>query len=359
MFRTGFILDARRDAIWFLGLPFVAVAVGFACNAWASMAVGASIALWVTFPHHLATWVRAYGTKSEILRGGSRLFIGPIVLLAAIYYGLTLAPMTVFLVLLLWDNQHSVMQQHGFARIYDFKAKTGAPSTGRFDLMLGAGLYANLFIASPIFTSDWLRELYIFGLPLSTETVRVIQSVSWVLCLAILLVYVGHLGWLVRRGYALNPIKYLFLAASYGLWYVTCFHSNSILVYQVAHRLMHGLQYIVFVRAYLQRQGVAQAERTGRRPWRSRATILAALAMIYVFAMHLISREPAEILGFGGQTFLWFYKDVDAALGIAPMTLDTSRALFASLVMGGVAMTHYYVDSFIWKVRDRGVQENL
>ena len=53
---------------------------------------------------------------------------------------------------ILWDKQHVLMQQHGFARIYDFKAQAGAPSTSRFDLLLNWTLFLNLFLTSPLFT---------------------------------------------------------------------------------------------------------------------------------------------------------------------------------------------------------------
>ena len=66
----------------------------------------------------------------------SRLILGPILIIAFAAAGLVWAPITLTLIVLAWDHQHSIMQQHGFARIYDFKTQSGLPSTGRIDLAL-------------------------------------------------------------------------------------------------------------------------------------------------------------------------------------------------------------------------------
>ena len=75
--------------------------------------------------------------------------------------------------------------------------------------------------------------------------------------------YVGHAVQCVRQGYALNPIKYLFITTSYGLWYFTSWHTNSVLVHGIAHRLMHGVQYIVIVYYYVDHKAV----RTHNKRW--------------------------------------------------------------------------------------------
>lgn len=135
-FRTGFIINRGGDFFWFLGLPFLAIGVALACQQWLPAVAIASVSLWITAPHHFATWLRAYGLKEDWQRFKGRLVIGPLVLVGLTLSGMAWAPITLILIITLWDHQHSLMQQHGFARIYDFKARTSAPSTGRFDLAL-------------------------------------------------------------------------------------------------------------------------------------------------------------------------------------------------------------------------------
>src|ERR1043165_3255864 len=129
MFRPGYIVSPRGDLVWFLGLPFAALLFGLACQRWLTPIAVISVGVWITVPHQFATWLRTFGFREEWQRNRDRLFVGSIVLFLVVVVGILLAPITFLMLMTLWDYQHSLMQQHGFARIYDFKAKAGAPST--------------------------------------------------------------------------------------------------------------------------------------------------------------------------------------------------------------------------------------
>ena len=132
--QTGYIVDRRQDYIWFIGLPFVAVAFALVSGHYLPGAALAAIALWVTIPHHFVTWLRVYGSPAEFARFRDRFVLGPLVLVGFVYALIHYAPLTLVLIVTLWDHQHSLMQQYGFSRVYDFKARAGAPSTAKFDL---------------------------------------------------------------------------------------------------------------------------------------------------------------------------------------------------------------------------------
>jgi hypothetical protein len=82
LFRTGYVLNARADFVWFLTLPFLAVLIALGCQRWLPYVAVASINLWITIPHHYATWVRTYGMPEEWDRFKERLIVGPIVILS-------------------------------------------------------------------------------------------------------------------------------------------------------------------------------------------------------------------------------------------------------------------------------------
>ena len=109
-FRTGYILSRRADLFWFLALPFIAVSIALGAQAWLSFAAVASVNLWITVPHHYATWVRSYGMPEEWERFKPRLIFGSIAIIALAAAGLVWAPITLTLVVLAWDHQHSIMQ---------------------------------------------------------------------------------------------------------------------------------------------------------------------------------------------------------------------------------------------------------
>lgn len=362
MFRSGYILSGRADLVWFLGLPFFAIAAALATQHWLPAVAAASVGLWITLPHHLATWLRTYGVEDEWRYYKDRLLTGPVVIAGMTMLGLMYAPLTLLLVIALWDHQHSLMQQHGFARIYDFKARAGSPLTPRFDLALNCVLYINLFVTAPYFSTFWIRELYKFHLPISVEAVRVVHTVSWTITGAFLCVYLGHVIWALRQGYSLNPIKYVFLGASFFLWYFVAWQTTSLLIYEVAHKIMHGVQYIVIVLIYLQHKSAREGQRSDLRTrllHPGNVSAFLVMALVYAVLFQLIARQPLDEFGFGVVNFTGAYDQPIPEFGMQVMTDEAGYHLYAGLIIYSTQLLHYYFDSFIWKVRDKKVQSAL
>jgi len=364
MLQTGFILNRRDDLIWFLGFPFAAIAFALSCQLWLPAVALASVSLWITVPHHFATWLRTYGIREDWARWKDQLIIGPLVIITMAVLGLAYAPLTLAIVAVLWDHQHSVMQQHGLARIYDFKAKTGAPSTRNFDMALNWVLYVNLFLTAPLFAQVWLRWLYRWDFRIPYSAIVLLQHVSLIVVGLYLCVYVGHVLWCLRRGYTLNPVKYAFIAASFFLWYFTAWHTDSILVAGVAHRLMHGVQYIVMVYWYTRRKVHGTAPTGDRKRLVHRLVqagnvkLFLLGCLVYAVVYQLLIGAPLGEFGFG----IFNFTEGTAAipeLGLNGFGIEARYDLYANSIITTTGFAHYYFDSFIWKVRDRSVQSGL
>ena len=360
MFRTGYILNRHADLVWFMGLPFVAVLIALGSQAWLPFVAVASINLWITIPHHYATWVRSYGMPEVWQRFRQELILGPIIIFLITVLGLLSAPITLLLLVTLWDHQHSVMQQHGFSRIYDFKAKAGLPTTRRFDLTLHLVLYAHMFLNAPMFRLLWIRELYRMSIPVSAQFVTSLLLVSWIVLGAYLAVYAWHLWRTVASGRPINPLKYAFIGASYFLWYYVTWNTNSVLLYGIAHRIMHGVQYIVIVYSFMDRTAANPSAKPGLwtrlvGPGKLKWFILGGAAYAVVF--QLIINRPLDQFGFGVVNFAPYPAIPE--FNLPALDYAAGYALFAQLMVYLYGMTHYYVDSFIWKVRDVQVQEGL
>ena len=358
MLRTAYILNPTADWIWFITLPFVAVLVGVASQEWLSTIAVASFALWVTAPHHFATWLRCFGVAEDRRRFRVPLLVGPILLIPMIAAGLVWAPVTLLLVIFTWDHQHSIMQQYGFGRIYDHKAGSGNASSARLDLALHWVLYVNMLVVAPLYADLWIRELYRFGIPLSEATIVSVQQISWIVTGSFLVAYVGNVVMGIRSGAVLNPVKFLFLGASYFLWYATAWWMDSIVVAKIAHSIMHGVQYIVIVHSHLRRNA---NPRDTFVSWVSRSGNVAAflgVCALYALAYQMITLQPLSTFGFG-------FLDPGLDWSLIKPSGDALRAnegayeLYAALVIHGVALVHYYFDSFIWRVSDASVQRGL
>ena len=359
MFRTAYILNPRADWAWFLLLPLAATAIAMASQIWLSAVAVVSVSLWVTAPHHFATWLRAYGVREDFHHWRVPLILGPLVIGAITFGGMLWAPMSLLLLAWAWDHQHTIMQQYGFARIYDHKARSGAPSTPRFDLWLNWVLYVNLMLVSPLYSNFWVRELYRFGVPVSAEQIQTIETVSMSLTGLFLAVYAGHVVWSVRRGYSINPIKCLFIASSYFLWYFTAWWVQSVLVAKIAHAIMHGGQYIVMVHSYLRRSGGSENTFTKWLVQPRNVAFFVLMLLVYAVLYQWVTAQPWEAFGFGAIEFGSVYAEPIPELNIPGYTDRQRFELFAALMIQVIPLVHYYYDSFIWKVREDRVQAGL
>lgn len=342
--QSGYIVGRYQDYIWFVGLPFAAVCFALVSGQYLPGAALAAIALWVTIPHHFVTWLRIYGSPSEFGRFKERFVLSPLLLVVFTYALIQYAPLSLVLIVTLWDHQHSLMQQYGFARVYDFKAKTGAPSTAKFDLAFNWIFFGNMLVVSPLFSVIWVRMLHEWGLPIGAAAVETVHLISWSVAGVYAVVYLGHLVWCGRRGYALNPLKYAFLLSSYFLWYFTSFFTAYLLVFAVAHRIMHGIQYIVMVYYYNRHK----VERTGGDSMllryvsgKGHVKAFLLICAAYALVFHALTEGLVRDFGFGLVGF------------------NTNFDLFSYSLLSSFALLHYYYDAFIWKVRKKEVQEGL
>ena len=369
MFRTGYILSRRGDLVWFLGLPFFAVLFALSSQRWLPAVAMSSIALWITIPHHFATWIRTYGFSEDWKRWTDRLIIGPLVIFGFTFLGALTVPLTLFMVSTLWDHQHSIMQQHGFGRIYDFKASTGSRRTGRFDLTLHWVLFGNMLITSPLFNSVWITALDRWEFTLTAAGVQMVHTISWTITGTYVVVYLWHVGSSVLKGHKINPLKYAFIGASYFLWYFAAWHTASVLVWGISHRLMHGLQYMVIVYWYLRRKVDQKTQVKGTNEVKKfnfvrfmvksgNVKFFILVCFIYAVLYQLAIFEPLEVFGFGVIRWSDIYRPIsETALPV--MDPKYYSHVHTELMLTGFALTHYYFDSFIWKVRDSQVQGGL
>jgi len=317
LLQTGYVVNRRQDYIWFVGLPF-AICLALLSGHYLP---GAAIALWITIPYHSVTWLRVHGSPSEFSRFKEHFVLSTILLVAFTYALIQYVPISLVFVVTLWDHQHSLMQQYGFSRVYDFKAKTGAATTAKFDLAFNWIFFGNMLIVSPLFSVIWVRRAlrwYTWAPGAS------LVSMPWF--------YLGHVACSVRGGYALNSLKYAFLLSSYFLWYLTSFTTAYWLVFGVAHRIMHGIQYIVMVYFYnrhkVERTGGDSAVLryvSGKGHVKSFLLICAA----YALAFHALTEGLVRDFGFGLGGF------------------NTNFDLFSYSLLSSFALLHYYYDAFI------------
>ena len=79
---------------------------------------------------------------------------------------------------------------------------------------------------------------------------------------------------------------------------------------------------------------------------------------IYLISFHFLVGGSLEGLSFDLIDFSEVYQAIPA-LKMEKLSPDEAYAMFAVALISAVSMTHYYFDSFIWKVSDRRTQSGL
>ena len=273
--------------------------------------------------HIFATASRTYFDRDArsrdrvLLFGSAALFfsLGPLMVLAGLKGWLYLLVGT-------WAYYHVIRQHYGFMVLYKVKNRDLRPLDNTLDrVFLGVTTilppFHRFFIHRP-------REL---GLPFSFPW---LETPMWILLAATCAVWAARQGQRWRAGDRVNVPKLLLLAAVVPLhWLTFAYLSWEAAVPTVT--IVHNLQYHAIVWFHNRNRYAGRGEH-GRIPAAVSRSLLLYAAMGLAFSV--LYRVPGFQLG----------RVSDLAFGF----------------FCGFGLTHYYVDSRIWRVRhDPGLRQAL
>lgn len=294
--------------------------------------------------HHLPGLIRAYTDEGIFRQFRLRLLVVPalLVLMTALaaWFKLSLA----FFVLIMWSTWHGSMQILGFLRIYDLKAGIHSRLAGRLDFWICLAWFVQVVLWSTARKTSVFSSFYLAGGPLlSAPLARAFEAVWLALTAAVTIAYVAHTAWLAaKRGY-FNPMKLLCLGASVGFWGYCMTSAGNLIIGLILWEVFHDLQYNVFV-------------------WRYNRNRVAGGLSRSPLERFLFQARPGRII---------FYALCIAAYGcLGLLSLDLvniyqNEKTYANAwfqlgnVFAASGLIHFYLDGFIWKVRDAKVQRDL
>jgi hypothetical protein len=276
--------------------------------------------------HIFAMVSRTYLDREERARNGPLLYgsalvffsLGPLMVLA----GLKLV-LAIFVGV--WAYYHVVKQHYGFLMLYKVKHRDLEPAVNRLDKW-----FLGLMLAMPPFLRFFVKAPQELGIPARFALNKMLPGSEWLLYAVVAAVC----GLYLRQEWrSKNLPKLLLLGAIVPLhWMTFAWMSWQAAVPTVT--IVHNLQYHALVwfhnrNKYAATDGVA---RFGSMPAAVSRSLLLYLGMGLAFS--LLYRVPGFHLG----------KISDVAFG-----------LFC-----GFGLTHYYLDSRIWRVRqDPSLRETL
>ncbi len=344
-----FIQSARADGFWIIGSPLIALAAMGALWSWSGasdLSIYAILFGLVVTGHHLPGWFRAFGEPSIYSRYRARLWVSllavPALVILPTAMGLGAVALTVAALFDLW---HVAMQQHGFGRIYAAKAGDTARFSARLDLACVLTWYATAVAWSDPWMQGIARVFRKAGVP----AFNLLSPGAWgAVKISLLAGSVGLLGayaalawrrW--ERDRIATPKKHLLHAVAFGVIVVT-YQFPSWYRAQSVQNLFHALQYFFMVWIY----GHLSLRRDPDSPSPFYRRLFARRNGLLLFA--------ACIAAYGGLAI---------ALSSSGYRLTGVNAERKAQVIGSIGLAslllHFYVDSFIWKVRSREVRTAL
>ena len=276
--------------------------------------------------HIFATASRTFFDK-EARERHSRLLFGSLAFFFLLGPALVLAGWKDYLALLVavWAYYHVMRQHYGFLVLYKVKNHDLRRIDNRLDR-----LFLDVMLIFPPFHRFFIHHPEELGLPFSLARW---ETPAWIVVGATAALYGARQLWRWRHGEPLNVPKYLLLAAVVPLHWLTF----AFLSWQAATptvTIVHNLQYHALIWFHNRnRYSDSNALRAhGRIPASVSRSLLVYAAMALVFSA--LYRIPGFQLGnLSGLAFGFFC---------------------------GFGLTHYYLDSRIWRVRhDPGLRAAL
>jgi Tfp pilus assembly protein PilF len=286
--------------------------------------------------HYLPGVLRAYGDRALLRRYRLRLVLAPLFLISITTWFAYLNLHAVIFLALLWGQWHWMMQIYGFARIYDAKAEPEARTPARLDQAICLLWFGMCVFVLNNDLSSYVTRFYESGGPLIPPEVFVWLPRAWLALTAVVTIYylVQTLS-AIRSGRWPNPLKLVFIAVT--LFYLR--YTVSVMERPLAGLVMfeswHDIQYLAIVWVFNLN--------------RARRSADAGSFIRFFFRPRLV--PLAAYLGlcliFGSLAHAWSLFENQTIVRIA-LSIVTSAGLL-----------HYYLDGFIWKIRESETGEAL
>jgi hypothetical protein len=260
----------------------------------------------------------------EARQRNAALFYGSLAVFFALGPLLVLAGQKGLLALLVgvWAYYHVIRQHYGFMVLYKVKNRDLRPLDNTLDR-----IFLGVMTVAPPFHRFFIHHPEELGMKLAFPR---FEPVMWTIVVATLVIWLGRQWARHREGDALDLPKHLLLLAVIPLhWLTFAYLSWQAAVPTVT--IVHNLQYHALV-WFHNRNRYGGSEEFGRVPAAVSRSLLAYAGMGLAFSV--LYRVPGFQLG---------------------QTSDLAFGFFC-----GFGLTHYYLDSRIWRVRhDPGLRAAL
>jgi hypothetical protein len=343
--KNPWIINPKVDISVFIATPLFIIPLSFWLPLFIPWGVIKIIVLAISASgHHLPGFIRAYTDPNVFHRFRYRLIIVPAIFVVLSVTAAWLKLTFIYFVLIFWGTWHGSMQILGFLRIYDLKAGFKSDWTARIDYWLCLTWFVQVILWSVAKKASLISYFYLSGGPiLATQGAKAFEEVWLALTILTSLAWLFMIVYNATKHRYFNLPKTLCTLSSIGFWAYCLISVHNLLIGVILWEIFHDLQYNVFVWSYNHNRVEQNLSRSALERflfrWDAKRIALYSLCIIAYGCLSLFS-----------QDFISIYEN---------KRFFSSFLVQIGSVFGASALCHFYMDGFIWKLRDGKVQRDL
>lgn len=307
------------------------------------------LVMMVDVAHVYATLFRTYLDKDAVKKNKSLLIGIPLACWAvgAILYSMskggdgnlfwrTLAYLAVF---------HFIRQQYGFMALYSRKDSDAAR---KFRLLDSACLYLATIYPILYWHTHLPRNFnwFVAG-DFATTMPEIVSHAGLCIYIVVALSYIVKEIWLFAKHKAFNIPRNLLMIGTALSWWVGIVSMNSDMAFTLTNVVSHGIPYMALV--WLYHGSTSEKKETGQKPSLIGQIFLSYVPAFVVFLILLAFVEEGLWDGFIWREHLAFFGPFGALPAINDPAILSILIPFLALPQS----THYVLDGFIWRVKER------
>ena len=354
-FRQPWLKSASYDGVWIIGPAFISAGLALLLKPQIEQFPALPLWAWISFvlfvdvAHVYATLFRTYLNKNAWQQHKSLLIGIPIVCWAsgailfsvdALLFWRCLAYLAVF---------HFMRQQYGFLALY---SRTDSPLARRFQIVDQLCLYMAVLFPLLFWHTHMPRNFNWFVEGDFVESTPVfLSNVGFVLYATSAALFLLKECFLFLKLKSINWPKLLTLVGTAFSWWVAIIAINSDLSFTLVNVISHGVPYMALIWMYMHKQKNPESDAQEAMSW---LEMFASVCSRYLPAFVLLLFVCAYLEEGLWDGFVWReHLNVFAPFAVLPAITDKSIQALLIPLLALPQSTHYVLDGFIWKVKNK------
>lgn len=350
--RQAWLASAGWDCLWIISPAFISSVLVLLLRNQIPETQNVPLWVWVGFvlsidvAHVYATLFRTYFEPTSFEKNKTLLLALPAIAwiggsllysINALFFWRGLAYLAVF---------HFIRQQFGFAALYSRK---DSDELKKFRWLDGAAIYMATIYPMLYWHTNMPRNISWFVAGDFIESVpEVVGQVGLAVYVIVGSLYIMKELFFAFKTRFLNVPRNLLIAGTALSWWTGIITFNSDMAFTITNVVSHGIPYMALIWLYHHKDGAEGTKRLlKRKEWKK--LLISNVIIFFVFLVFLAYLEE----GFWDGLVWREHLGVFAPFAVLPVVNDAAVLALLIPFLSLPQSTHYLLDGFIWRVKDR------